>query len=726
MKSTWRRLPCGAFFTVLALLISAAVAAAERPVGMKMGPPPPGDPHIVGEPVPDWQWRGRQRRASLWEAMGPKPILNEYWSGNDDASGRVVSLAHHPQNAAVAYLASASGGIWKTVDAGANWAPLTDELSILNHGCVTLDPTTPENVYAGTGEYTTGSSGDGIFYSSDGGVNWVKLVDDAVVGVGCSGLIVDPTTPARLHYSGRSGYYRSTDGGQNWTQEIPGRVSSITINTTDPNLLYAGKHDVGIYKSVDAGDSWTLLAGGLPTDNISRVLVAVAPSQPDTIYAALLNGGSLLGLYRSDNAGATWSIKPNTPNFPYPQGAYDAFIAVDPGNADRLYAGGVFPTYAVAGVIRSVNGGDSWTDVTFGNNGVQLHPDMHVAGFDANGHLWVGNDGGVWRSEDQGTNWINLNAGLTLTQNYQIAVKPDNPQIVLGGTQDNGTVGRTLETNQWPQLIGGDGGFLTYDFDNPTIRYTTYVYLAVYRFIGGSVSNISGPWDGDQTNFIAPLVMDPNDASTLVGGTDRVWRTTNADSGASWSPISDQMVVGGTAIAALAVAHGASDTLFVSGNSGQFAVTTNGATWVDRSAGLPSYSASDIIPDPQDPLTLWVSLYSATGGRIFYSGNLGATWQSVTGSLPVGVTPRALEVIYRGGQPMLLIGSGSGFWWSKDLGASWIKDDQSLPNVNVGDLRFDSQQAFIYVGTYGRGVWRASLNRLLGGEEVFVDSFESP
>ncbi len=343
----------------MVLLSSTVVMATERPANMKMGPPPPGDPHIVGEPVPNWRWRQPQRGASVWEVMGPRPILNEYWSGNDDASGRVVGLALHPANAAIAYLASASGGIWKTTDAGLNWVPLTDNLSILNHGCITLDPTTPENVYVGTGEYTTGSSGDGIFHSSDGGTSWSKLVDDAVVGQGCSGLIVDPATPTRLHYSGLGGYFRSINGGLNWTQEIAGPVSAITLNPANPDILYAGSHYDGVYKSINAGNDWTLLTGGLPTEDISRVLVAVAPSQPDTVYAALLNGASLLGFYRSDNAGTNWTFKPNTPDFPSPQGSYDALIAVDPGNPERVYAGGVFPSYAVAGVIRSENGGDA-------------------------------------------------------------------------------------------------------------------------------------------------------------------------------------------------------------------------------------------------------------------------------------------------------------------------------------------------------------------------------
>src|SRR4030095_3259967 len=131
-----------------------------------------------------------------------RPVTGEYWSGNANASGRVVSIAPHPTIANTVYIASASGGVWKTTDGGVNWASLTDELSCLNHGCVAIDPSNPNTIYAGTGEWTTGSTGDGLFRSTDGGVNWTRIATTAQVGLDCSRVLVDPTNSQNIHVTG--------------------------------------------------------------------------------------------------------------------------------------------------------------------------------------------------------------------------------------------------------------------------------------------------------------------------------------------------------------------------------------------------------------------------------------------------------------------------------------------------------------------------------------------
>lgn len=701
---------------LLALLILPIVGCqTARPTHkMKFGPPPPGYIKIVGNPVPDWQpadmIAGPRGGSTVlnWYPIGPRPILNEVWSGNNDASGRVVSIAPHPTDPNTVYIASASGGVWKTIDGGAIWFPLTDELAILNHGCVALDPANPDTVYVGTGEYTTLSKGAGLFRSTDGGATWQQIANTAQVGTQCSGIIVDPTFPQRVHVAGRGGYHRTDDSGTTWNTFLSGDVSSLAINPLNPATLFAGVHGVGLFRSLDSGTTWTQLTNGLPGAGISRILIAVAPSNPNTVYTAIIDGSNLNGLFQSTDGGNTWAIKPNTPNFPSPQAWYDAFIGVDPTNENTLYAGGVFPSYAVAGVIKSTDAGNSWTDITIDSFGGQLHPDQHTVAFGPSGTLWIGNDGGVWKSNNGGTAWINTNATLAVTQNYNIALHPTDPAKIMGGTQDNGTIGRETDVDQWPQVIGGDGGFLEFDFNNPIRKYSTYVYLSIFRFDPG-FADITGPWGSDPANFIAPLVMDPNDPHTLLGGTNRVWRTQDAHAAANWTAISNTAVAGGGTLNAIAVATGAPDTIYSGSSTGQVHVTTDAANWSNRSTGLPGGSISDILVNPNFPGNAYVSYHNTTGPRILRTINFGFSWTDVTGDMPQGAASNAIEVDWRFNPPHLYSGSGSGIYTSTDGGAIWVKDGLDLPNVNIGDLKISTLHNTITAGTYGRGAWRLDL-----------------
>jgi hypothetical protein len=442
---------------------------------------------------------------------------------------------------------------------------------------------------------------------------------------------------------------------------------------------------------------------------VRNVFVAIAASNPGTVYCAITSPSSgLLGMYKTTNNGDTWAPLTNTPNFPYPQGWYDCCIAVDPANADTVYAGGVFPTYAVAGVIKSTDGGNSWSDITIRPGG-QVHPDMHVIAFGPGPTLWVGSDGGVWKSINAGGNWLNCNATLEVTQQYAVALDPSNAGKVAAGTQDNGSIARDLLTEQWPQTVAGDGGFCAVDFNQPSRRYFTYVYLTVFRQNGSLVSDITGPWSNDPANFIAPLVMDPNNSRTLLGGTNRVWRTTNADTNATWTAISTSAVSNGGTLNAIAVARGASNTIYTGSSNGKVYVTTNASTWNPRSTGLPTGQISDIVVSPTDPGTAYVAYANGTGARVLVTTNYGQTWANVTGALPGGVRVKALEVDWRFSPPDLYAGTGAGIYWSFNGGQTWTKDGPDLPNVNIGDLAIDRPNNTITAGTYGRGAWRAGL-----------------
>ncbi len=694
-------------------------AVVDFPVEMEkpeMGPPPPGYWKIIGEPVPGWTARDMLRPPptdgpGVWTSLGPRPITGEFWSGTANAGGRVIGIAPHPTDANTVYLAAASGGVWKTTNGGTTWTPMTDELSVLNMGAIAVDPMTPTTVYAGTGEYPTQSAGDGLFRSLDAGVTWTRIATTAQVGSRISRIIVDPTNTQIIHASGGSGYVRSTNGGSTWTTNLSGACSDLALNLTNTQTVYIARHGDGIYRSTTGGPSPVKLTTGLPATGVNRIALSISKSNPQVLHAGFVDGSNgLLGHFKTIDGGGTWTQVTSTPNYPSPQGWYDLFVGIDPANENTVYAGGVFPSYAPAGVIKTINGGTSWTDITVGTGGGQLHPDQQCIAFGPASTVWVGNDGGVWKSTNGGTTWVNCNATLNAVQLYNIALHPTDPNQAVGGTQDNGSIGRTSASTAWPQLLSGDGGFCAFDRNDPLRRYMTYVYLTVYRYRpGSSTTDISGAWSGDSRNFIAPLVMDPNNPRTLLGGTNRVWRNTAADTTATWTAISTTSVANGGTLNAIAVAQGFPNTIYTGSSNGAVYVTTDASIWNNRSTGLPSGGISDIMISPTDPATAYVSNANSSGNRVLRTANSGVSWTSVTGTLPTGVRATALEVDWRFSPPHLWVGSGAGVYRSTDHGATWLKDGADLPNVNIGDLAIDRVANTITAGTYGRGAWRSPL-----------------
>jgi photosystem II stability/assembly factor-like uncharacterized protein len=689
----------------------------------EMGPAPYGYWRTIGEPVPDWDVQpgagvgGYADRSSpfVWTFLGPQPISSEYWSYRQNAGGRVVSIAPHPTNSNICYIASASGGIWKTINGGTTWTPLTDTLSTLNHGTVILNPANPNQVYIGTGEYQSGSTGDGIFTSPDGGATWSRIATSSQVGTMSSGLAIHPTNSQILHATGNSGYHRTTNGGGTWTTVISGACSALELHPTNSNTLYVAHSGVGIKRSTNGGTSFTTLTSGLPAaGTYSRIVMDISKSNPLILYAAFLSGSNSVGLYKTVNGGDTWTQITDAPNFCYPQCTYDAYVAVNPTNPDTVYLGGVDPRYAIAGVTRTTNGGTTWQEVS--TTGVGLHPDHHALVWGAGNTVWAGNDGGIYRSTD-GSTWVNVNSTLAASQMYHVTVHPTSSNRVLAGTQDNGTPEKTSASGIWPQLQAGDGGYSAFDPSVSTRRYTTYVYLTLYRWSNSTSSDISGDWGSDRTNWISPFVLDPNSNATMFAGTDKVYRSLNVTSSPpTWTAISTSQVSNDDTVNFLAVAKGNSNVLYVGGDNGGVWTTQNARvttpTWTNRSVGLPTSRVTTIVIDPRTSAgaaTAFVSVFRSTGERLFRTDNYGATWRAVSGSLPSGVVPRALAVDYAFDPPVMYVGAGSGMYVSFDEGASWTKNDNTFPNVNVTFLDIHAATRTLNVATYGRGVWRTPL-----------------
>lgn len=689
------------------------------------------------------------RRALAWKPIGPQPIDTPYT--DPVVAGRVTAIAIDPANAAHVYLGGAQGGIWQTTNGGTSWAPLSDATASLAIGSLLLDPANPGTIYAGTGEENfSGDSyyGAGVLKSTDGGASWTQICgpfcgptgQDGYYGGGAriGSLAIEPGNSqvllagVFLAANNANGIYRSADAGAHWTQVLAGNPGTgVLFDPATPGTAYAALGDSfaggaeGVFLSTDGGQSWAARNGtgatALPVGNAARIVLALAPSAPQTLYASLANvaDGSLLGIYKSTDGGATWRST-GAPDYCTPQCSYDNVLAVDPVNPNVVYAGGAFSET----LIRSLNGGHSWSVLQAAGSGGFLHADMHALAFTGDGtKLYLGNDGGAYSSANPTAakpKFTALNKTLSVTQFYPgLAIVPGNPKSAIGGTQDNGTV-LYSGTATWKDVTCGDGGYTAIDPSAPATFYATCQQIDIAK---STASGAFGTWaaaqsgidTNDRVDFIPPLVLDQKTPANLYFGTYRVWQTTNG--AGAWQAISPDLTNGPAfwgVITTIAVAPTSSSTVWVGTGDSNVQVTQNAlagaaATWTRVSgAALPPRIITSLAVDPTNAAAAYVGFSGFTGfgdslGHVFHTANLGAAWTDVSGNLP-NVPVNALLINPR--KPaQIFAGTDLGVFYSDTAGTTWSPLVDGLPNVAVLGLTFDAATKTLRAATHGRGVW---------------------
>ena len=682
-------------------------------------------------------------------------------------SGRISDLAINPDKPNTWYVAVASGGLWKTVNAGTTWKPVFDNYGSYSLGCVTLDPRNSNTVWVGTGENVGGRHigfGDGIYVSHDSGKSFKNMglkesehVSRIIVHPDDSNVIFVASQGPLWSDGGQRGVYKSTDGGQTWNQVLAKGpwtgATDLVMDPNNPDVLFAALHqrhrtvaallnggpESGIHKSVDGGETWTELKSGLPGGDKGKIGLAISPQKSSVVYAGIELPGREGGFYRSSDYGASW-VKQSD----YVSGGtgphYYQELYADPHRFDVIYHANV-----VLG--RSEDGGKNFASV--GND--NKHVDNHAVAFHPTDpdFLLVGCDGGLYRSTDYGQTY-DFTENLPLTQFYKVDVDYDWPVYhVVGGTQDNNSQygpSRTLTRNgisnaDWRITIGGDGHDCAIDPSDPNIIYCESQQGFLRRFdrkTGESVDIRPQPAKGEMNlrfNWDSPIHISPHSNTRLYFGSRKLFRSD--DRGDSWTAVSDDLSRGKdrfkmpmmgriwsldatwdllamsqygniTSVSESPVQEG---LIYVGTDDGLIQVTEDGGeNWrkVEKVFGVPEFFfVNDIKADRFDADTVYACVDDHKTGDyqpyLIKSTDRGRTWKLINGDLP------DRHIVWRINQDheeanLLFLGTEYGLFTSINGGENWVKM-AGIPCIPVRDIEIQRRENDVVAATFGRGFY---------------------
>ena len=677
-----------------------------------------------------------------WQALGPAPIgppyrVNGGFYGGAN-SGRITALAVIPSgtHAGRVVAGSAGGGIWTSDNNGASWTARTDHAPSLAIGSLADDASHPDHLIAGLGEANhSGDSfpGFGVLSSSDGGTTWsVQNPAGIFNGMHIGGVAIDPANTAHLFAASEYGLFVSSDGGASWAtptdpsySAVSGAFSAVVLNPATPSVVYLAGGQKYLAKSTDGGVHWAAANTGIAAPGSSPLYaLALAPSAPSTLYAAIGSTSLPVKLYRSVNAGATWSpvVTPAYTNQSYAygsgssdQGWYDNVLAVDPANANHVLAGGIT-------AIETTNGGSTWTNANgqsfYGPAANLFHPDFHALAFRADGKVWLGNDGGVFLYTPSSHTVVNANGNLNITQFYFGFNEVGG--TVLAGSQDNGTARTASATvSPWTGIFSGDGGPSAITPNSPQVQFlesNQSLYVTTDGF-NLSFQDITPPQLG---LFTPPIALIPNTAvpaqPTVFYGGPNLYRSTNPTSAA---PTWTQVTTDGTSVTAIGVSPSNPAVVYVGFTDGVIEVSTNGGVSFTPVAAKPASFFDSFVTglsvDPANPKAITAS-FSFSDTRDFagtpevaqygYSTTPGSgTWTVITGNLPA--QEAVSRVVYDNGA--LVAATDAGVYATaaaSGTATAWSAAGVGLPGAQVQDLFLDTGTGALYAVTHGRGAWQ--------------------
>ncbi|WP_066627345.1 WD40/YVTN/BNR-like repeat-containing protein [Labilibacter marinus] len=680
-------------------------------------------------------------------------------------SGRIADFAVNPNDHTEFYVGVASGNIWKTSNNGTTFEPVFDNYGSYSIGCLAMDPTNTNVVWAGTGENNHQRAlgyGDGIYKTVDGGKSWqnMGLKESRQIGM----ILIDPRNPDVVYVAaegsvwgagGERGLYKTIDGGETWNRvlEISEHtgVNNIICDPRNPDILYAtteqrrrhvhtkigGGPESAVYKSTNAGKDWTKLSKGLPSEHMGGMGIAISPQKPDVLYLIIEAANNAGGFFRSSDRGESWEKMSDH----HSSGQYYNEIYCDPIEFDKIYS---VETYSHV----TTDGGKNWSKIS----NKDRHVDDHAIWIDPtnNKHFMIGGDGGVYITYDDGDNWRQV-SNLPITQFYRVTVDNAEPFYnVYGGTQDNATLGGPVKntstfgvtSGEWIVTVFGDGFWSRVDPTNPDIVYSEWQYGNVVRYDKKSGEKIMikpQPGKEEKTyrwNWNSPLILSKHSHTTIYMAANKLFKS--ADRGNTWQVISDDLTaqidrntwpVMGKYWSTDAVQKDVSTSqyntivsldesplkpglIYVGTDDGVIQVTEDdGKTWSKTSSfeGVPEYTyVSDIYASRFDENVVYACFDNMKNDDfkpyILKSIDKGKTWISISSNLPENGTVHTLEQDFKSSN-LLFAGTEFGVFFSIDEGNNWTQLKEGIPTIAVKDLAIQERENDLVLATFGRGFY---------------------
>lgn len=687
--------------------------------------------------------------------------------GPASMSGRITTIDALTSDPRVVWVGAAGGGVWKSTNAGTTFEPVFDKY-IQAIGSICIDQQHPDTVWVGTGEPWTRNStsvGEGIFKTTNGGESWKMMGLKETERI--AKIILDPDDPNTIYVAAlghlwnaneERGVFRSKDGGKNWEKilyvdENTG-AASMAMDPNDPKHIFATMWDFrrrpydfrsggpgsGLYHSMDGGDSWNKIeSDSFPSGTLGRIAVAVSPVEPYYTYAAIEAEKS--ALYVSEDNGENWSmISEGGPisNRPF----YFSLLIPDPQDSARIYKPGT--TLSV-----SVDRGKSWAAAGF--TAVSVHSDHHAMWIDPNNNefIYLGTDGGVYRSMDKGKSW-SIFRNLPVSQFYKVSYDNAFPYNVYGGLQDNGSwsgPSKTLGGNgfgpggisnaEWKGLGFGDGFNVLVDPLNSDNVF--------WEYQGGNLNRLSRqsgeskfikPYAADSKNPLrfnwnTPYVFGQKNKQNLYLGAQFLFRS--QDGGDSWEKISPDLTTndpnkqkqeesGGLTIdnstaenycSIFAIAESPLDEniIWVGTDDGNLQLTTDGGkTWnnlISKLAGVnPNTWVSSVEPGHFDKKVCYVTLDGHRNGdktpHVFVTRDMGESWTSLADKNVKGHAHVVREDLVA--ENLIFLGTEQGLFVSINSGKAWTPFGGSIPPVSIRDMAIHPRERDLILGSHGRGV----------------------
>lgn len=705
----------------------------------------------------------RQQMKSI--LRGPRGIEEWNFEGPTNVGGRITDVEMPTNSFSTIYIASASGGVFKSENTGETWIPIFDDAMSLSIGDMELAPSNNEIIYVGTGEPNAGGGslaydGIGIYKTVDGGNNWQHL---GLENIGSVGKIeVAPTNPdiafvaAMGDLFGKNperGIFRTTNGGTDWEQVLFVSDSTgfvdLAMHPTNPNIIFAAAWErirrpdyrrysgasSGIYRTTDGGNTWELLTNGLPSlpEEKGRIGLAVSPSDPNYVYAYIVHeDGILTGIFRSTDGGDSWNeVNKNGIGEP-PFMWWFGKIYVHPESPNSLIALSLNVHF-----IENIE-----TDAVWKTRFDGAHVDQHsIFMHPQNPDLFLaGNDGGIYLSENRGITFEKLN-GLPITQFYRTSMDFQNPEKIYGGAQDNGTMRTTTgNLDDFEFILGGDGFFPLVDPENSDKVYAEWQYGNLSRSTNGgnNFSNATNGFEPERVNWNTPVIFDPNNSDILFMGGNRLYKSTN--NAIFWNPISDDLTDGGGngnlafgTITTISVSPFDSETIMVGTDDGNVWITENGGTdWNNISDGLPKFWVTQVELDPTELGVAYVTIsgfrFNDETAHVFKTTDSGNSWEPIPGELPnIPVNDIIINPINHD----LYIATDIGVFKSINDGDSWDILGTGLPNVVITDLSYHKPTHTLLAATFGRSLYSVEVdidvaNENLEKENIDISVFPNP